>query len=95
MFFFCFQIGKLGLESGCNADRRFVVVDQKREFVSGRKYPKLVLVEAEVTETGQFKISAPGMDALTVALPDTELVEQETFQVRLRCAGNKIEIIVT
>lgn len=58
-----------------------MVIDQKREFVTGRKYSKMVLVEVRITEAGKFRISGPGMETLEVDLPDTELTEQEAFQV--------------
>ena len=85
-----FQVGHLGLESGSLSDRRFAVMDEKRHFVSGRKFPRMVLIEARVVSAAgkegynnrRFSIKGPGMPELEVDLPDIELAERETFQVR-------------
>ena len=43
----------------------------------------MVLVEANITTEGKFRISGPGMETLEVELPNTNQDKRETFKVRI------------
>lgn len=59
------RIDGLGLEH----DRRWLVVDGKGRFVTGRQEPRLVLVRATPVPGG-VELAAPGMEALRVLAPE-------------------------
>lgn len=56
-------------ELGFRDDRRWMIVDSAGEFVSQRTHPRLALVAPEVRDEA-IVINAPGMEPLTVPLPD-------------------------
>merc|ERR1711976_1007867 len=58
-------IEKHGLRNGLYLDRQFVIVDEKNKYCNATRYPKLVLINAEVQEKSLI-LTAPGMDALKV-----------------------------
>jgi hypothetical protein len=53
---------------GLVGDRRWALVDPAGKTVTGREYPRFVLVEPELTPTGLL-LRAPGADPLRVATP--------------------------
>jgi len=55
---------------GLAGDRRFMLVDDQGRFMTGRQYPDLVLVRAQITATG-LRIDAPGMESIRVVEPDS------------------------
>ena len=64
-------------------DRGFVAVDPTGRFITGRKYPKMVLIEVTVSPEGKkCGISGPGMADLTVDLPDWEKEKKLDTAVR-------------
>ena len=50
---------------GLTFDRRFVICDNKGQFITGRSQPKLCLVQSSLTETG-LRLIAPNMMPLTL-----------------------------
>ena len=51
---------------GIVADRQWMIVDEKREFLSQRELPRLALVSPRLVDD-ILEISAPGMPLLTVS----------------------------
>jgi uncharacterized protein len=55
-------------------DRRWMVVDTQGRFVSARKIPSMVLIDAAVdVDDGTLVLSAPGHESLRIAVPDAAL----------------------
>ncbi|GAB3251582.1 MOSC domain-containing protein [Chitinimonas naiadis] len=54
---------------GLQHDRRWMLVDDKDGFLTGRAYPRMVLIEVEADETGAT-FRAPGLDPLRVESAD-------------------------
>ena len=58
-----------GLKSGSASDRQMVVTDANGRFVTARKYPKMVLIGAEVDTDGKnLTLSAPEQKDIKVPL---------------------------
>lgn len=53
---------------GLALDRRWMVVDEAGEFLSGREFPILTQIRSQ-TESGGLRITAPGMTEMRVLLP--------------------------
>ncbi|MDX1512876.1 MAG: MOSC domain-containing protein [Gammaproteobacteria bacterium] len=63
-------VGDAGVETrGLTGDRRWMVTDGGGDFLSGREFPKLVLIRA-APAGGGIVLSAPGMPDLQVPTPD-------------------------
>jgi hypothetical protein len=75
------QALKFGLSSGRVCDRQFVATDAKNRFITGRKYPKMVLVEAEVTGEDDLVLRASSLSEERVRLPDWRLAKKEAIEV--------------
>ncbi|MFJ6388168.1 MOSC domain-containing protein [Streptomyces sp. NPDC091972] len=70
---------------GLAGDRRWALVDDGGKVVTQRQQPRLALAAAELTPGGGVVLSAPGMDPLTVPVPEPgETVTLDLF-------GDKIE----
>ncbi|QNS07765.1 MOSC domain-containing protein [Streptomyces xanthii] len=54
---------------GLAGDRRWVLVDTAGKIVTQRPHPRLALAAAELLPGGGVRLSAPGMDPLTVGVP--------------------------
>ena len=54
---------------GLAHDRRWMIVDEHDRFVTGRQNPRLVLLRVSPSDAG-IELSAPGLPALFVPLPD-------------------------
>ncbi|MDQ1043145.1 MOSC domain-containing protein [Streptomyces sp. V4I2] len=54
---------------GLAGDRRWVLVDDGGKVVTQREQPRLALAAAELLPGGGVRLSAPGMDTLTVPVP--------------------------
>ena len=50
-------------------DRQFMITDGKYKFITGRQYPKLVLIECDVSKIGSITFRAPQMPDISVDLP--------------------------
>jgi uncharacterized protein YcbX len=50
---------------GLSFDRRFVLCDEKKQFITARKNPRLCLVQANITTTGLI-LTAPNMPRLMI-----------------------------
>ncbi len=55
---------------GLDGDRRWMLVDPAGRFISQRSRPQLALARAEPTGDGGVRVTAPGMEPLTVAAPE-------------------------
>ncbi|MEU0027055.1 MOSC N-terminal beta barrel domain-containing protein [Streptomyces sp. NPDC006335] len=70
---------------GLAGDRRWTLVDDGGKVVTQRQQPRLALAAAELLPGGGVVLSAPGMDPLTVAVPEPgETVTLDVF-------GDKVE----
>ncbi|MEV8316656.1 MOSC N-terminal beta barrel domain-containing protein [Streptomyces sp. NPDC059900] len=54
---------------GLAGDRRWVLVDGDGQIVTQRPHPRLALAAAELLPGGGIRMSAPGLEPLTVAVP--------------------------
>ncbi|MFE6174829.1 MOSC domain-containing protein [Streptomyces sp. NPDC056464] len=54
---------------GLAGDRRWMLIDDGGKVVTQRQQPRLALAAAELLPGGGVRLSAPGMDALTVPVP--------------------------
>ncbi|MFJ7071597.1 MOSC domain-containing protein [Streptomyces sp. NPDC098781] len=57
---------------GPAGDRRWMLVDDGGKVVTQRQQPRLALAAAELLPGGGVRLTAPGMDPLTVPLPRTD-----------------------
>ncbi|WUW00539.1 MOSC domain-containing protein [Streptomyces sp. NBC_01471] len=55
---------------GLAGDRRWMLVDENGKAVTQRQHPRLALAAAEPLPGGAVKLSAPGREPLTVAVPE-------------------------
>ncbi|NEA98608.1 MOSC N-terminal beta barrel domain-containing protein [Streptomyces sp. SID13726] len=70
---------------GLAGDRRWALVDDGGKVVTQRQQPRLALAAAELMPGGGVRLSGPGMDPLTVPVPEAAgTLTMELF-------GNKIE----
>jgi uncharacterized protein len=70
---------------GLAGDRRWVLIDDGGKVVTQRQQPRLALAAAELLPGGGVVLSAPGMDPLTVPVPESaETVTLDLF-------GDKVE----
>ena len=70
---------------GLAGDRRWTLIDDGGKVVTQRQQPRLALAAAELVPGGGVRLSAPGMDPLTVPVPrPAETVPVEIF-------GEKVE----
>jgi uncharacterized protein len=70
---------------GLAGDRRWALVDDGGKVVTQRQQPRLALAAAELLPGGGVVLSAPGMDPLTVPVPESaETVTLDLF-------GDKVE----
>ncbi|KUO16579.1 MOSC domain-containing protein [Streptomyces dysideae] len=54
---------------GLTGDRRWALIDDGGKVVTQRQQPRLALAAAELLPGGGVRLSAPGMDPLTVSVP--------------------------
>ncbi|WP_328869382.1 MOSC domain-containing protein [Streptomyces sp. NBC_00287] len=54
---------------GLTGDRRWMLIDDGGKVVTQRQQPRLALAAAELLPGGGLRLSAPGMDPLTVPVP--------------------------
>jgi uncharacterized protein YcbX len=57
---------------GLAGDRRWVLIDHGGKVVTQREHPRLALAAAELVPGGGVRLSAPGLDPLTVPVPRPE-----------------------
>ncbi len=58
------SVDECGVEAqGLNMDRRWLVVDEDGEFLTGREFPLLTQVRSRVDDGGLW-VTAPGMDQM-------------------------------
>ncbi|WP_434587678.1 MOSC domain-containing protein [Streptomyces sp. A5-4] len=63
--------GEAGVEPwGLSGDRRWMLVDPVGKVVTQRPRPRLALARAEPLPDGGIRLSAPGLETLTVAVPE-------------------------
>ncbi|MDJ0460277.1 MOSC N-terminal beta barrel domain-containing protein [Streptomyces sp. H27-C3] len=55
---------------GLSGDRRWMLVDPVGKVVTQRPHPRLALARAEPLPDGGIRLSAPGLETLTVAIPE-------------------------
>lgn len=55
---------------GLAGDRRWMLVDTEGKLITQRPHPKLALARAEELPGGAVRLSAPGMEPLTVEVPE-------------------------
>ncbi|MEV3988419.1 MOSC N-terminal beta barrel domain-containing protein [Streptomyces sp. NPDC049837] len=65
---------------GLAGDRRWMLIDAAAKVVTQRQQPRLALAFAENVPGGGIRVSAPGLEPLTVAVPEpSETVPAEIF----------------
>ncbi|MDN0196381.1 MOSC N-terminal beta barrel domain-containing protein [Streptomyces sp. S.PNR 29] len=66
---------------GLAGDRRWVLIDDGGKVVTQREHPRLALAAAELLPGGGVRLSAPGMEPLTVPVPGpVGLLSMEIFR---------------
>lgn len=55
------------VKTGFKYDRKWMLIDTERQFLSQRRLPRMALIKTALTEE-QLVLSAPGMDKLTLEL---------------------------
>ncbi|CAM5324474.1 MULTISPECIES: MOSC domain-containing protein [Streptomyces] len=66
---------------GLAGDRRWVLIDDGGKVVTQRQQPRLAQAAAELLPGGGLRLSAPGLDPLTVSVPEpTGTVPVEIFR---------------
>ncbi|MEU6513798.1 MOSC N-terminal beta barrel domain-containing protein [Streptomyces sp. NPDC046978] len=73
---------------GLAGDRRWALIDESGRVVTQREHPHLALAAAELLPGGGIRVSAPGLDPLTVAVPDPS-----GGTTTAKWAGEKIETV--
>ena len=69
---------------GLAGDRRWVLVDDGGKVVTQRQQPRLALAAAELLPGGGVRLSAPGLEPLTVRVPEpVGTVSLEIFRDRV------------
>ncbi|MEV5437467.1 MOSC N-terminal beta barrel domain-containing protein [Streptomyces sp. NPDC052682] len=72
---------------GLAGDRRWVLIDDGGKVVTQRRQPRLALAAAELLPGGGLRLSAPGMEPLTVRVPQpADTVVADVF-------GDKVEAV--
>ena len=66
-------------------DRQFMIIDEKSNFVTGRQYPKLSLIQV-IPRSNGFILKANGMDDFYLDLPISESSSKELVQTMV-CMG--------
>ncbi len=61
-------------------DRRWMLVDQDKRFLSQRQLPRMSLIETELAEFG-LAVRAPDMPVLIIPYPDTQIELYDEFEV--------------
>ncbi len=75
---------------GIAGDRRWMLIDSADRVVTQRSQPSLALTTVQLLPSGGLRLTAPGREAVTVAVPDgSERVVAQLFQdkVELVCAA--------
>ncbi|MFF5521908.1 MOSC domain-containing protein [Streptomyces coeruleorubidus] len=66
---------------GLTGDRRWALVDDGEKVLTQRRHPRLALAAAELLPDGGVRLSAPGMEPLTVPVPrPSDTVPVEIFR---------------
>ncbi|KUO05258.1 MOSC domain-containing protein [Streptomyces caeruleatus] len=73
---------------GLAGDRRWALIDDGGKVVTQRQQPRLALAAAELLPGGGIRLSAPGMDPLTVAVPTASVT------VPMQIFRDKVEAVL-
>ena len=73
------KVEQHGLSFDDFMDRQFMIIDQKSNFVTGRQYPKLSLIQVMPRSNG-FILKAGGMDDFYLDLPISGSSSKELVQ---------------
>lgn len=73
---------------GLAGDRRWMVVDGEGRTVTQRDLPRMALIRAEPLADGGITLDAPGMERLTVAVPEP------VASSAVRLFANKVEVVM-
>lgn len=89
-----FECNQLGIGMGRMRDRTFMFVNENFNFVTARKYPKLIHIMPEFDQN-VMTLTAPEMGSVRVdmeALLKTDLIEAEVWDEKVKAhdAGNEI-----
>lgn len=82
---------------GLAGDRRWVLIDDGGKVVTQREQPRLALAAAEPMPGGGLRLSAPGMDPLTVTVPEppaTTATATTTAMAGVNIFGDKVEAVL-
>ena len=84
------KVEQHGLSFDDFMDRQFMIIDEKSNFVTGRQYPKLSLIQV-IPRSNGFILKANGMDDFYLDLPISESSSKELVQTMV-CIGGYVEI---
>ena len=79
------KVEQHGLSFEDYMDRQFMIIDEKSNFVTGRQYPKLSLIQV-IPRSNGFILKANGMDDFYLDLPISESSSKELVQTMV-CMG--------
>ncbi|MFE1341240.1 MOSC domain-containing protein [Streptomyces sp. NPDC058733] len=81
---------------GLAGDRRWVLIDDGGKVVTQREQPRLALAAAEPLPGGGLRLSAPGREPLTVAVPKpaTSTAGAATATATADIFGDKVEAVL-
>lgn len=65
---------------GFQYDRRWMLVDNEKRFITQRQYPKMTLIEPELADFG-LAIRAPDMPVLIIPYPDPQIELYDEVEV--------------
>lgn len=78
---------------GLMNDRRWMVIDERNRFVSARKIPAMVLIEASIEASdGALILSARDQSSARVCVPDTKLPVIEVEVWKSRCPARVADV---
>lgn len=83
-----YALGETAVEPwGLAGDRRWTLIDPSAKVVTQRQQPRLALARAEAMPDGGIRLTAPGHEPLTVAVPEP------VATVAVELFGDKIETV--
>jgi uncharacterized protein YcbX len=83
-----YALGEAAVEPwGLAGDRRWTLIDPSAKVVTQRQQPRLALARAEAMPDGGIRLTAPGHEPLTVAVPEP------VGTVAVQLFGDKVETV--
>ncbi len=80
-------VQKHGISHGLNIDRQFIIIDGKKQMVTGSRFPKLVLIRAQVLPNEVLLLQAPGMEDFQLKIQKNGVELIQTDVIGAKCQG--------